>query len=156
MVPCECMNPWIGYNGSELYVSIHNHITNVHYSLGCEMNIVVYLLYIPYWSNKCIQEPYELCGPDGKYPVCYVQCNADCGDVVPAQNPIRCQSKTACEEFRIAAIANNTNEGRAPARPEQTTSTPTPRPDFTEITTTPIRRNLREGTFINTPKLLIY
>ena len=62
---------------------------------------------------------------------------------MPAQNPIRCQSKSACEEFREAAIQNETINGRTPARPELTTSTI--RPDFTETTTTPIRRNLPEG-----------
>ena len=48
----------------------------------------------------CFKDPNVLCGPEGEYPVCYVKCNADCGDVMPAQNPIRCQSKMACEQHR--------------------------------------------------------
>ena len=47
-----------------------------------------------------MKEPNVLCGPEGEYPVCYVRCNADCGDVMPAQDPIRCQSKMACEQHR--------------------------------------------------------
>ena len=83
------------------------------------------------------KDPFELCGPEGLYPVCYVNCNADCGDVAPAQNPIRCQSKKACEEFK----ANSTREGRSepvPERPdpEQTTSNPITNRPFTEATTT--------------------
>ena len=66
-----------------------------------------------------------------------MNCNADCGDVAPAQNPIRCQSKKACEEFK----ANSTREGRSepvPERPdpEQTTSNPITNRPFTEATTT--------------------
>ena len=83
------------------------------------------------------KDPFELCGPDGEYPVCYVNCNADCGDVAPAQNPIRCQSKKACEEFKV----NSTREGRSepvPERPdpEKTTSNPITNRPFTEATTT--------------------
>ena len=66
-----------------------------------------------------------------------MNCNADCGDVAPAQNPIRCQSKKACEEFK----ANSTREGRSepvPERPdpEQTTSNPITNRPFTEVAKT--------------------
>ena len=47
-----------------------------------------------------------LCGPEGLYPVCYVRCNSDCGDVKPAQGRGRCQSKNACEEHRQNATGN--------------------------------------------------
>ena len=87
-----------------------------------------------------------------------MNCNADCGDVKPAQNPIRCQSKKACEEFKV----NSTREGRSepvPERPdpEKTTSNPITNRPFTEATTsnsvvfpesttTPIKRiNPSEG-----------
>ena len=112
-------------------------------------------------------DPFELCGPEGLYPVCYVNCNADCGDVAPAQNPIRCQSKKACEEFK----ANSTREGRSepvPERPdpEQTTSNPITNRPFTEATTTksivfpettttPIKRiNPDEGRFLESTILV--
>ena len=47
-----------------------------------------------------------MCGPEGLYPVCYVRCDSDCGDVAPAKGRGRCQSKNACEEHRQNATGN--------------------------------------------------
>ena len=54
-----------------------------------------------------------MCGPEGLYPVCYVRCDSDCGDVAPAKGRGRCQSKNACEEHRQNATGNGI-EGRTP------------------------------------------
>ena len=114
-----------------------------------------------------LKDPFELCGPDGLYPVCYVNCNADCGDVKPAQNPIRCQSKNACEDFKTNSTREGRNKPVVPDRPsvdpEKTTSNPITNRPFTEATTTdsvvfpestttPIKRiNPTEGSYIYLP-----
>ena len=64
-----------------------------------------------------------MCGPNGPYPVCYVPCNADCGDVMPAKGRGRCQSKVACEEHRKNTTAiQGRNSKKVPQFPLTTTT----------------------------------
>ena len=72
-----------------------------------------------------------LCGPEGEYPVCYVRCNADCGDVMPCQDPIRCQSKVACEQHRQQMLDKNNEPSKRSNIPEGSNGT-----ELTTTTTT--------------------